>query len=184
MSSCWGICGAKEQQDLTTINPGNVSDKQRNGPVWSPAAAAHFNHMFLKPDVQSRPASRHVCISSKHHHAEPQANSARFGVVAKVCTCASGEADDGVCGAQGSRRRHAVEGRGLRLHPQSALHLQRGWDIWASHSKAMQAVCDATLPCKIIHFKEFCWLYLCTNVNINDAVTFKSENCYNNTALI
>lgn len=37
----------------------------------------------------------------------------------------TGEADDGVRGAQGRRRRHAVQRRGLRVHPEPAVHLQR-----------------------------------------------------------
>lgn len=45
-------------------------------------------------------------------------------VVTKACV--SGEADDGVRGAQGGGRCYAVQGRGIRLHTQSAVHLQRG----------------------------------------------------------
>lgn len=56
-----------------------------------------------------------------------------LAVVTKACLCGSGEADDGVRGAPGSRWCYAVEGRGVRLHPQSALHLQRGWDSCVSH---------------------------------------------------
>lgn len=42
-----------------------------------------------------------------------------------------GEADDGVRGASGRRRRLPFQRRGVWLHPQSAVHVQRRWDVCA-----------------------------------------------------
>lgn len=81
-----------------------------------------------------------ICIPLRRRHfwttclADVQLHFSTFvcfgvlAVVTKACLCVSGETDDGVCGAQGSRWCYAVKGRGVRLHSQSALHLQRGWD--------------------------------------------------------
>lgn len=47
----------------------------------------------------------------------------------KRVSSGSGEADDGVRGASGCRWRLLVQRRGVRLHPQSAVHFQRRWDF-------------------------------------------------------
>lgn len=73
-------------------------------------------------------------------------------VVAKACLCGAGEADDGVCGAQGGRWCYAVKGRGVRLHPQSALHFQRGWEPRVSHHAGAHTNANAELNAEIWWF--------------------------------
>lgn len=119
-------------------NSGNEADLKVRASVWSRGETPPFGHMSIrgkKSCICIPQTRRHVrvhmfgvCSSSPRGECFLDMSVFVLAVVTKSCLCESGEADDGICGASGCRRRFPVQRRGLWLHPQSAVHLSRRWD--------------------------------------------------------